>query len=52
MTNGNCIEVAGLSRELIGVRDSKNPAGPVLGFRAAEWDAFVGHVRNDAFGRR
>jgi hypothetical protein len=52
MTNGNCIEVAGLSRELIGVRDSKNPAGPVLGFRPAEWDAFVGHVRNDAFGRR
>ena len=31
MTNGNCIEVAGLSGELIGVRDSKNPAGPVLG---------------------
>jgi uncharacterized protein DUF397 len=52
MTDGNCIEVAGLSRELIGVRDSKNPAGPVLGFRPAEWDAFVGHVRNDAFGRR
>jgi hypothetical protein len=52
MTNGNCIEVAGLSGELIGVRDSKNPAGPVLGFRPAEWDAFVGHVRNDAFGRR
>jgi hypothetical protein len=47
----NCIEVAGLSRELIGVRDSKNPAGPVLGFRPAEWDAFVGHARNDAFGR-
>jgi Domain of unknown function (DUF397) len=52
MTNGNCIEVAGLSRELIGVRDSKNPAGPVLGFRPAQWDAFVGHVRNDAFRRR
>ena len=32
MTDGNCIEVAGLSCELIGVRDSKNPAGPVLGF--------------------
>jgi len=52
MTNGNCIEVAGLSGELIGVRDSKNPAGPVLGFRPAEWGAFVGHVRNDAFDRR
>lgn len=52
MTDGNCIEVAGLSCELIGVRDSKNPAGPVLGFRPAQWDAFVGHVRNDALGRR
>jgi hypothetical protein len=52
MTDGNCIEVAGLSRELIGVRDSKNPVGPVLGFRPAQWDAFVGHVRNGAFGRR
>jgi hypothetical protein len=52
MTNGNCIEVAGLSGELIGVRDSKNPAGPVLGFRPAEWDAFVGDLRNDAFDCR
>jgi hypothetical protein len=52
MTNGNCIEVAGLSDELIGVRDSKNPAGPVLGFRPAEWGAFVGHLRNDAFNCR
>jgi hypothetical protein len=52
MTNGNCIEVAGLSRELIGVRDSKNPAGPVLGFGPTQWGAFVGHVRNGAFGGR
>ena len=52
MTNGNCIEVASLSGEVIGVRDSKNPAGPVLGFRPAEWDAFVGHLRNDAFDCR
>ena len=42
MTNGNCVEVAGLPDELIGVRDSKNPAGPVLGFTPGEWDAFVG----------
>jgi hypothetical protein len=52
MTNGNCIEVAGLSGEVIGVRDSKNPGGPILGFRSADWDAFIGHVRNDAFDRR
>ena len=42
MTNGNCIEVADLSGELIGVRDSKDTAGPVLGFGAAEWVASWG----------
>ena len=52
MTNGNCIEVADLSGESIGVRDSKNPVGPVLRFGPAEWDSFVGNVRNDAFDRR
>jgi Domain of unknown function (DUF397) len=52
MTNGNCIEVAGLSGDLIGVRDSQNPAGAVLGFKPAQWGAFVGHVRSDAFDRR
>jgi hypothetical protein len=52
MTNGNCIEVASLSGEVIGVRDSKNPAGPILGFRPTEWDAFMRHVRNDGFDRR
>ena len=52
MTDGNCIELAGLSGEVIGVRDSKNPAGPILGFRPTEWDAFIRHVRNDAFDRR
>jgi hypothetical protein len=51
MTNGNCIEVAGLSGELIGLRDSKNPRGPILGFRPAEWNAFIGDVRTDVFDR-
>ena len=32
MTNGNCVEVAGLAGEVVGVRDSKNPEGAVLGF--------------------
>jgi hypothetical protein len=30
----------------------KNPYRPALGFRAAEWGAFVGHVPNEAFDRR
>jgi hypothetical protein len=49
MTNGNCVEVADLSREFIGVRDSMNPKGTVLGFTQGEWDAFVGSVRNGEF---
>jgi uncharacterized protein DUF397 len=43
--NGNCVEVAGLSSDRIGVRDSQNPGGPVLAFTPAQWDAFVGGVR-------
>ncbi len=52
MTNGNCVEVAGLSGDVILVRDSKNTKGPVLGFTQGEWDAFVGGVRNGEFDRR
>lgn len=40
-TNGGCVEVASLSGELIGVRDSKNQRGTVLRFTRAEWDGFV-----------
>jgi hypothetical protein len=31
------------------VRDSKNPAGPVLEFTGSEWDAFVAAVKADHF---
>ena len=50
--NGNCVEVAGLTGEAIRVRDSKNPRGAALTFSAAEWDAFIGGVRNGEFDRR
>jgi hypothetical protein len=38
--NGNCVEVASLPGGDIGVRDSRDPAGAVLGFTPAEWHAF------------
>ena len=44
-STGGCVEVAALSGELIGVRDSKKPRGIVLRFSPAEWDAFVDGVR-------
>lgn len=50
--NGNCVEVAGLAGDLIRVRDSKNPRGGALNFTHAEWDAFIGGVRNGEFDRK
>jgi hypothetical protein len=40
-TGDNCVEVAELPGGGIAVRDSKNANGPVLGFSAGEWGAFV-----------
>ena len=50
--NGNCVEVAGLGDDIIRVRDSKNPRGGMLNFTTAEWDAFIGGVRNGEFDRK
>jgi hypothetical protein len=49
--NGSCVEVAGLSSDLIHVRHSKDAAGPILRFTPAEWDAFLGGVRKGEFDR-
>jgi hypothetical protein len=48
-TNGACVEVAKLPAGRIGVRDSKDQSGPVLVFTPAEWDAFVGGVKDGEF---
>jgi hypothetical protein len=53
-SNGNCVEVAHLPDDHIGVRDSKHPDGPVLQFTPDEWSAFLGGARNgefDGFGK-
>jgi hypothetical protein len=50
-SNSNCVEVASMPAGEIGVRDSKNPAGPVLRFTSGEWHAFLGGVRNGEFDR-
>jgi Domain of unknown function (DUF397) len=47
--NGNCVEVASLPDGEIGVRDSKDPGGPVLRFTADEWHAFLGGARKGEF---
>ena len=39
--NGPCVEFAELSGGEVGVRDSKDPSGPVLRFTPEEWRAFL-----------
>jgi hypothetical protein len=54
-SNGNCVEVASLSDDEIGVRNSRDVQGAVLRFTSDEWHAFLGGVRNgefDSFGRK
>ena len=43
--NGNCVEVAELPGGSVGIRDSRDPGGPVLRFTRAEWAAFLGGAR-------
>ena len=43
--NGNCAEVAALPDGGVGVRDSKDTAGPVLVFGPAAWREFTGRVK-------
>ena len=49
--NSNCVEVASLPDGGVGVRDSKDPSGPVLRFTPGEWHAFLGGARNGEFDR-
>ncbi len=47
--NGDCVQVGRLPDGRIGVRDSKDPGGPVLRFTPSEWAAFLGGVQNGEF---
>ncbi|MFI7338945.1 DUF397 domain-containing protein [Streptomyces sp. NPDC050085] len=43
---GECLEVADhMPEAVVPVRDSKNPSGPALVFKAHAWSAFVAAVR-------
>ncbi|MEV0079677.1 DUF397 domain-containing protein [Nocardia neocaledoniensis] len=45
----DCVEVAFLYGGRVGVRDSKNPAGPALVFDGPSWDAFTAGIDSGAF---
>jgi hypothetical protein len=42
---GNCAEV-GQDGAVVGVRDSKDPGGPVLAFEAVAWAAFTARLKS------
>ena len=42
---GACVEVADNLPDLVAVRDSKDPAGPLLTFAPAAWTKFVRSTR-------
>lgn len=48
-SNGSCVEVAPLPDGGVAMRDSKDPAGPVLQFTAAEWFAFLHGAKRGEF---
>ncbi|MEU8087188.1 DUF397 domain-containing protein [Micromonospora sp. NPDC049101] len=45
---GNCVEVADNLADVVGVRDSKDPAGPALVFAPTAWRAFVSQLARRA----
>ena len=50
-SNGNCVEVTELPGGSVGIRNSRDRGGPVLGFTREEWDAFLGGARLGEFDR-
>ncbi|SCG47607.1 DUF397 domain-containing protein [Micromonospora halophytica] len=43
--NSECVEVADNLPCVVGVRDSKDPMGPVLTFTPQTWRAFVAYTK-------
>ncbi|MEV2220528.1 DUF397 domain-containing protein [Nocardia vinacea] len=49
--SGDCVEIAFVNG-VIGVRDSKDQAGPALVFTPGEWDTFTAGIRSGDFDRQ
>ncbi|MEU7995482.1 DUF397 domain-containing protein [Micromonospora sp. NPDC049060] len=45
---GTCVEVADNLPGVVGVRDSKDPAGPALVFTPTAWRAFLAEISDRA----
>ncbi|QIS22019.1 DUF397 domain-containing protein [Nocardia terpenica] len=44
-----CVEIAWLPADYVGIRDSKNPTAPALVFTLTEWDAFTTAMQDGEF---
>jgi len=49
--NGACVEVASF-QDIVAVRDSKDPDGPVLTYVQAEWGTFLRRAKAGEFNGR
>ena len=47
--SGDCVEVADNLPGVVGLRDSKDPRGPILAFDPAAWSTFVASVKYETF---
>jgi hypothetical protein len=45
----NCVEVGFAPDGTVGVRDTKDPTGPVLTFASTAWEAFTRGIRAGEF---
>ncbi|MEU8262253.1 DUF397 domain-containing protein [Micromonospora sp. NPDC048999] len=48
---GECVEIADNLPGIVGLRDSKDPAGPALAFGPNAWSLFVVGVKQEGFRR-
>ena len=50
-SGGNCVEVARNLPDIVAVRNSRRPGGPVLTFSPAQWSAFLAEVQAGDFSQ-
>ncbi|GAA4710615.1 DUF397 domain-containing protein [Phytohabitans rumicis] len=50
--DGDCVEIAILDSDRVGVRDSKDPDGPFMTFTHTQFAAFLAAVKNGEFRPR
>lgn len=46
-SNSQCVEVADNLANIVALRDSKNPTGPVLMFKPNAWNRFLGWIKTE-----